>query len=192
MMTPEKARTLAVLLAGLCLGAAIAVGFASGERPALAQAAKPAPDLAALAAELETIRGKLPDQSHAMQDVSYHFSNLWFAGQQNHWDLANFYWAETGAHLRWAVRIIPQRKDAAGREIDLDAILKSIENTQLKQLGATIVAKDRGEFERAYRLTLEGCYACHKAAGKPFLRPQIPTRPESSMINFDPQADWPK
>jgi hypothetical protein len=192
MTTPERVRTLAVLLAGMGLGAAIASVLSPGERPALAQAAKPPPDLAAIAAELETIKGKLPDQSHAMQDVSYHFSNLWFAGQQNHWDLANFYWAETRSHLRWAVRIIPKRKDMAGREIDLDAILTAIENTVLKQLGEAIVAKDRLGFEKAYRLTLEGCYACHKASNKPFLRPQIPTHPESPIVNFDPQADWPK
>jgi len=192
MTTPEKVRTLCVLLAGVCLGAAITAGLSPAERPALAQAAKPTPDLTALAAEIETIKGKLPDQSHAMQDVSYHFSNLWFAGQHGHWGLANFYWAETGSHLRWAVRIIPKRKDAAGREVDLDAILKSIENTVLKQLGEAIAAKDPPEFEKAYRLTLEGCYACHKAADKPFIRPQIPTQPETPIVNFDPLADWPK
>ncbi len=192
MMAPEKTRTLAVLFAGLCLGAAMSAVLSPSERPALAQAAKSTPTLEAVAAELETLKGRLPDQSHAMQDVGYHFSNLWFAGQHQHWALANFYWAETGSHLRWAVRIIPKRKDAAGREVDLDAILTSIENTVLKQLGEAIAAKDGPGFEKTYRQTLEGCYACHKAADKPFLRPQIPTHPPSAIINLDPQADWPK
>src|SRR5262245_12437549 len=45
----------------------------------------PAPDaaakeLAALRAEVETLKAKACDQSHVMQDVAYHFTNLWFAG----------------------------------------------------------------------------------------------------------------
>jgi len=34
-----------------------------------------------LKAEIDELRGQLPSQSHAMMDVDYHFSNLWFAGR---------------------------------------------------------------------------------------------------------------
>ena len=54
---------------------------------------------------------------------------------------------------------------------------------------AEVLAKDR--FTRAYRLTLEGCYSCHKASDKPYLRPRIPEQPASRIINFDPAATWP-
>lgn len=184
-------RTTGVLLLGACLGITARTLLSHGERPALAQTT-PAPSLEAIAAEMEKIKGKLPDQAHAMQDVGYHFSNLWFAGQKKNWDLANFYWSETRSHLRWAVRIIPKRKDAAGREVDLEAILQAFENTPLKQLQESIVAKDLAAFEAKYRLTMENCYACHKASDKPFIRPQIPTQPETPIINFDPAAQWPK
>lgn len=188
----------------LCLGAAlgVALSFALGDPRGLflAQAkdapeknvAPKLPDAAALAAELETIKGKLPDQSHAMADVGYHFTNLWFAGKKENWPLAEFYWKETKSHLAWAVRIIPKRKDSAGKEIDLGAILKSLENSPLKQVGEAISAKDRKAFEKAYRFTLEGCYACHKASDKPYIHPQVPTAPEAQIVNFDPKADWPK
>jgi hypothetical protein len=145
-----------------------------------------------MAAEVELIKGRLPDQAHAMQDVGYHFSNTWFAGQHEHWELANFYLAETKSHLRWAVRIIPKRKDKAGQEIDLQSILQATENGPLTQLQEAIAAKDKDRFVAAYKFTLETCYACHKASDKPFLRPQIPTQPETHIINFDPQVDWPK
>jgi hypothetical protein len=185
-------RSIGALLLGGCLGASIHAVLVSGGSNVQAQAQQPAPDLQTLAAELETIKGKLPDQSHAMQDVGYHFSNLWFAGRQQHWELANFYWSETRSHLRWAVRIIPKRKDTAGREIDLEAILQALENSPLKQLQDAITAKDKNAFETAYRSTLEGCFACHKASDKPFIRPQIPGAPETPIVNFDPKADWPK
>jgi len=156
----------------------------------------PKPDAAArieaIKAEIEAIKEKLPDQAHVMHDVDYHFANLWFAGEKEHWKLANFYWSETRSHLRWAVRIIPKRKDDAGQLIDLEAILQAFENTPLKQLQDAIAAKDKQAFVKSYKFTLETCYACHKAADKPFLRPQIPSQPETHIINFDPLADSPK
>lgn len=146
----------------------------------------------ALTKDVSTLKDKAPDQSHAMTDVDYHFANLWFAAHAENWPLAEFYWKETLSHVKWAVRIIPVRKDKAGQEIKLQDILQSIENSPFMQVGKTIEAKDLPEFEKAYRYTLEGCYACHKAADKPYLRPHIPERPASSMINFDPNADWPQ
>jgi hypothetical protein len=183
---------LAALIAGACAGAAAVALMAPSGQPAPAQSAPSLPDARALAAEVEAIKGKLPDQSHAMKDVAYHFTNLWFAGQMRNWDLANFYWTETRSHLRWAVRIIPKRKDNSGKEIDLEAILQALENTPLKQLQEAIAAKDKPAFEKAYRFTIENCYACHKAADKPFLRLQVPMQPEARIVNFDPSADWPK
>jgi hypothetical protein len=158
-----------------------------------ADAAKPEPTVAQLRDEIEHLKQLLPDQAHAMHDVSYHFTNLWFAGQQENWPLAQFYLGETKSHLQWAVRLKPKRKDSQDREIDLVAILQAVENTPLKQLAEALAAQDRGQFEKAYRATLEeGCYICHKAADKPYLRPQVPTQPEAQIINFDPQAAWPK
>jgi hypothetical protein len=183
---------LAVLLAGAILGAAAHALLFPPAQPVHAQTASDTPDVQHLAAEIETIKGKLPDQAHAMQDVGYHFSNLWFAGQQGHWDLAEFYWLETRAHLHWAVRIIPVRKDNAGNDVVLADILEAFENGPLKQLHDAIAAHDKSAFERAYRFSVENCYACHKASDKPFIRPQMPTQPESPMINFDPAADWPR
>jgi hypothetical protein len=160
-----------------------------GPRLAWAQQDRPVPDLLA---EIEAIKGKLADQAHAMQDVGYHFSNLWFAGQNGNWDLAQFYWNEVRSHLHWAVRIIPVRKDNEGADVKLEEILTAFENGPLKQLNDTIAGKDRDQFEKAYRTTVEGCYSCHKASDKPFIRPQIPEEPETPIINFDPAATWPQ
>jgi hypothetical protein len=192
-MMRRNLTTSGLLLAGALVGAVL-MALLNGAhlRNAHAQQEQPTPDWKAIAAEIEAIKGKLADQSHAMQDVSYHFANLWFAGEKENWDLANFYSSETRSHLHWAVRIIPKRKDSAGKEIDLVAILQAWENTPWKELDASIKAKDKTRFQAAYRFTLETCYGCHKAADKPFIRPQIPTRPETPIVNFDPAAEWPK
>lgn len=153
--------------------------------------AKSEPTVAALQAEVDQLKKVVPDQSHAMHDVDYHFANLWFAGQQGNWPLAQFYWSETRSHLRWAVRIIPIRKDNAGKEVLLEKILESVENSPLKQLHEAIEAQDRGKFTAAYEFMLTGCHSCHKASDKPYLRPRIPDHPATPMINFDPNASWP-
>ena len=146
-MKRHTERTL-MLLCGACLGALIHVATSAVVHPAHAQATQPIADLPTLAADVATLKDKATDQSHVMQDVSYHFSNLWFAGQHENWELANFYWSETRSHLHWAVRVIPKRKDNAGQEVDLIAILQGFENGPLKQLQEAIAAHDPAAFEK--------------------------------------------
>ena len=144
-----------------------------------------------LATRVKALEGLIPDQAHIMADVGEHFTNLWFAGRAENWPLADFYLSETKSHLHWAVRRIPIRKDKAGRDINLTSILEAFENSQLTQLKQTIDRKDRPRFEALYKESLTACYSCHKAADKPFLRPQVPAEPASRIMNFDPRADWP-
>jgi hypothetical protein len=195
-MTPSVRRSNILLLLAIAIGLMAArIGDWAGnigKRADAADAPKKLVDPQALAEDFEVAKGKLPDQSHAMTDVAMQFSNLWFAAEKENWPLADFFWSETRSHLAWAVRIIPKRKDNAGRVVDLVAILQSLENSPLKQLGAAIKAKDHEAFVKAYRFTIEGCYACHKAADKPYIHPQIPTAPALPIINFDPHPDWPK
>src|SRR5262245_18114100 len=60
-------------------------------------------DVGPLKFDVERLKQIVPDQAHAMSDVDYHFSNLWFAGKAKNWPLAEFYWKESLSHLRWAV-----------------------------------------------------------------------------------------
>ncbi len=142
--------------------------------------------------QIGTMQSRLPDQSHAMRDVAYHFGNLWFAAEHRNWPLANFYWKETQAHLRWAVDIKPVRTDAADQVIRLRDILQSIEKTQFVAVNSAIEKQDQAAFRTSYRQTLEACYLCHKASDKPYLRPQVPQQPPEPIINFDPAANWPE
>jgi hypothetical protein len=151
----------------------------------------PTNEVAALRAEIELLKGKAPDQSHAMKDVGYHFANLWFAGQKRNWPLAKFYLDETRSHLKWAVRIIPVRKTKAG-ELDLRGILEAVDNTLLSEIQKAIEKQDVKRFGDTYKQAIDGCYSCHKASEKPYLRPQIPEQPETRIINFDPEAKWPE
>jgi hypothetical protein len=162
--------------------------LAAGLAASTGQDPKPAgEDLTALKAEVARLKGLAPDQSHAMADVGYHYTNLWFAGRDGNWPLAQFYSDEVRSHLRWAVRIIPKRKDAEGREIDLGGILTGLETSTLKDLAQTIKDKDGEKFAAAYKAQLEGCMACHRATNKPYLRLHVPERPDAGIVEFRPE-----
>lgn len=137
------------------------------------------------------LAGRLPDQAHAMVDVGYHFANLWFAANQTNWPLANYYLGETRSHLKWAVQIHPVRQ-VGSSQVDLRGISDAVDNTLLAGIGKTLEAKDLAGFKVAYRNTLEGCYACHTACQKPYLRPQIPEAPGAPIISFAPNPSGQK
>lgn len=145
------------------------------------------PDVAALQAEIAALRRMLPSQSHTMVDVEYHFANLWFAGMERNWPLATFYLNETRSHLSWALRVRPVRPLSGGGEIDLRPILQGIEASALAELKSAIEKQDGAAFESSYRSMLSECHGCHEAAEKPYLRPQIPTRPASALIDMAPR-----
>jgi hypothetical protein len=176
------------ILAILCVLVAAAPGCDQVAPAAGTRAANRADDLAA---QVKALTELVPDQAHIMADVGYYFTNLWFAGNAENWPLADFYLGETKSHLKWAVRSKPIRKDNAGRDINLANILEAFENSQLTKLKQAVDRKDKTAFEAVYKESLTICYACHKASDKPYLRPQVPTKPDAAIINFDPKADWP-
>jgi hypothetical protein len=141
-----------------------------------APASDPEHDLAHLEARL------------AMVMADYHASNLWFAGSSANWPLAEFYWKEVQAHIEMS-----PKSDLSGKnEAELKQIAAAIAKSPTMQVAAAIEKQDLRTFASAYRGLLVGCYDCHKAAGKPYLRPRLPVRPSRSIINVDPKATWPQ
>jgi hypothetical protein len=90
------------------------------------------------------------------------------------------------------VRRIPGRKDNQGHDVKPADILKAFENGLLTPLKTSIDGKHQAGFKMNYKENLSGCYSCHKAADKPFLRPALPLEPASPIINLDPSASWPR
>jgi hypothetical protein len=190
-------RSLILFTCGILVG-----GFLSSrwKRPGLPTVAAmeqtaaktPVPDIAAMQADIAHLKEVVPSQSHAMTDVAYQFSSLWFAGKENNWPLAAFFLNEARQHIRWTIRIRPIRKDLEGNSVDLKGIYDSVDDSVMVRLQQAIDKKDSSQFVATYKETLVQCYSCHKASGKPYLRPMIPTVPPQTIINFDPNAKWPE
>lgn len=189
-------RVSVVLRGAICaVVAASVVACKQAPAPAPAQPAAPAvttEEVAALKAEVERLKGVAPSASVAMSDVGFHISNLWFAGQARNWPLATYYYNEGRNHIRWLIRITPTPKGPDGNPVDLKGIFDGIDTSVFAKLKETIDKKDSEHFADAYKATLEACYQCHKAVGRPYLRPTIPKTLPQSIINLDPNATWPK
>src|SRR3954447_5915733 len=97
------------LLTALVLVATLAAGCRAVSTDAGATSAS---------ADVERLKTLVPSQSHAMMDVAFHWTNLWFAGQQGNWPLARFYFDEARQHIQWTIRIRPIRKDPDNRDVD--------------------------------------------------------------------------
>jgi hypothetical protein len=147
-----------------------------------------AQQVAALKSANEQLRSLIPSQSHAMMDVAYHFTNLWFAGQHQNWPLAQFYFNEARNHILWAIRLVPVRKTSGG-ELHLQEMFDAFDTTLLTDVKNQIAAKNRTQFAVAYRAALNGCNACHMAAEKPYLHIVVPDKPEAHIVDFAPSAE---
>jgi cytochrome c553 len=192
MLTMSRAALVQAIVVVVCAGAACRQAPAAEPASAVPPATATADEIAALKAAVEELKGKAPSASVAMADVGFHWSNLWFAGQSGNWPLAAYYFSEARNHIRWLTRINPMPKGPDGMPVDVKGIFDGIDTSTLAAVKAAIDKKDGKEFETAYRGALESCYQCHKAVGRPYLRPMIPKALPQTIINLDARAAWPQ
>jgi len=159
-----------------------------------AQRGEPLPTMESLPEEVARLKALVPSNSHFMMDVQWHWTNLWFAGQAKNWPLAQYYFNESRNHILWFIKKSPTLRSAGPQkeEVNIQGIFEGIDTSSLTDVKNAIAKKDSVEFANTYKIMLESCYSCHKSAGRPYLRPQIPTAPMQSVINYDPNATWPQ
>lgn len=198
MMNVFFLRSARVVMCGLAMTAIAPVLQAQGQNgQAAGQGRNAGPtvptDLPGLSVEVAKVETLLASQSHVMADVSFQFSNLWFAGQAKNWPLAQFFYNETRTRVRWMVRIKPIVQDPDKKDVDLQGIFDAVDKDVWSMIKTAIDKKDVAAFEAAYKIGLDkGCYSCHKSVGRPYLRPQVPTQMPQTIITFDPNAKWPE
>lgn len=189
--TPGTAIIIGALLVGAAVGGA-GVQYVLSTRASSSASAQQKPGSPDVTTDVARLKDLVPSQSHTMADVGYHWAGLWFAAKEKNWPLAAFFFGEARQHIRWTVAIRPVRKGLNGEDVNLKGIVDGLEPSVFASVQLAIEDKNSTEFETAYKQALEGCYACHKASGKPYLRPMVPTTPPLTIINFDPAAKWPE
>jgi trehalose/maltose hydrolase-like predicted phosphorylase len=154
--------------------------------------AAPPPTLESLAADVAQLKAIVPSNSHIMMDVQFHWTNLWFAAQKKDWPFALYQFNEMRGHIIWLTRKSPTIRAQDGTDVDIKSIFDAVDTSTLADVKAAIEKKDGVRFVATYKTMIESCYSCHKAVGRPYLRPMIPTAPAQTVINLDPNATWPE
>lgn len=152
--------------------------------PAAQTAATPSAD----SSDTAYLKSVLPTQSHTMADVAFNWSNLWFAAGKKNWPLARYFFDEARQSMRWTIVIRPVRQLPDGGTVDVKGIFTAFDMSALAAVQLAIEDEDHGQFVTAYKSALDGCYSCHVASAKPYLRTVVPTAPASTLIDFEPAA----
>jgi hypothetical protein len=184
-----------LLTAGILLGVAVDRLWQNGVAPVVSaqQGRRNAlPTMESLPAEVAQLKALVPSNSHIMMDVQFHWTNLWFAGRKKNWPLALYFFNESRGHIQWLIRKSPTTRGPDGKDVDLQGIFDGVDTSSLAAVKAAIEKGDSVQFAATYRTMLESCYACHKAVGRPYLRPMIPQVQVQSILNMDTNATWPQ
>ena len=193
MTTRISIRSVLLVTCGVLIGiAADRVGYPVAT-VAAQQGRNPQPaTLESLAADVAQLKAIVPSNSHIMMDVQFHWTNLWYAAQKKNWPFAQYQFNEMRGHIIWLTRKSPIIRAQDGSDVDIKGIFDGIDTSSLADVKAAIEKKDSARFAATYKTMLESCYSCHKAVGRPYLRPMIPTAPVQTVINLDPNATWPQ
>ncbi len=133
---------------------------------------------------LETLSQIQPGLSTYMMEAAQRFGVMWFAAQQNNWDLAAFEAREAeGVLQHGAVR------SNQSRQLGISGYNKAF----LEPLIQAAQTGDRGPFEAAYNSAVQGCNACHAsqtygAINKPFsfVKIQVPKNSPEEVYAYSP------
>lgn len=197
MTTRIPFRSVLLVMCGVLLGiAADRMGDPGVLFPTVAaqqgRAAAPPPTLESLAADVAQLKAIQPSNSHIMMDVQFHWTNLWFAAQKKDWAFAQYQFNEMRGHIIWLTRKSPIIRAQDGTDVDIKSIFDAVDTSSLADVKGAIEKKDSVKFAATYKTMIESCYSCHKAVGRPYLRPMIPTAPAMTTINLNPNATWPQ
>ena len=123
-----------------------------------------------------------PGLGEFMTATQLRHAKLWFAGEQNNWDLAAYEIDEVKEGLEDAARLFPTFDGFPVAEM-----IKTIIDPRIEEVEKAVRAKSSTKFAAAFDELTSGCNSCHAAASKPFIRIQRPIASPLTNQNFAPE-----
>ena len=121
----------------------------------------------------------VPGLGEFMLSAQARHAKLWFAGNAQNWDLADYLIDELKEGLDDAAKFVPTLKG-----LPIGTMVGSIMDTPVEEVEKAVKAKDRNRFVASFDKLTEACNACHQAANRPFIviqRPASLTYPNQSF-----------
>lgn len=109
-----------------------------------------------------------PGFGEFMSNIQIHHSKLWFAGENENWQLADFEIGEIMESLEDIKQYETERKESA---------MIPMLNPALDSINESIKQKNKSMFRSSFTLLTNTCNNCHKAAGFGFNVVKIPDSP---------------
>ena len=122
-----------------------------------------------------------PGLGEFMTATQLRHAKLWFAGNQNNWDLAAYEIDEIKEGLEDAQKQFPTHDG-----IPVAEMIKTIIGPAIEGLEKAVGAKSSAKFTVAFDQLTSACNTCHAGANKPFIRIQRPTESPVSNQDFAP------
>lgn len=116
-----------------------------------------------------------PGLGDFMSGIQVHHSKLWFAGQNQNWELADFEIHE----IEEAIEDIEEYHEGRKEIEQIDMIKPALE-----RLEAAIDKRDPIAFNTGFNILTNTCNACHQAAGHGFIVIKSPDIPPFSNQDF--------
>lgn len=107
-----------------------------------------------------------------------HHSNLWFAAQEENWELAEHMLEEIDEGFEKLENWYPN---------DDETVLIPMMNEAMKALDEVIKEENKDKFNASYKNLTNTCNACHQNTGHEIYVIQIPSKPGLTNQSFAPQ-----
>jgi len=117
-----------------------------------------------------------PGFGEFMSGIQVHHAKLWFAGQNENWQLANFELNEIKESVENIRKCYPEREESR--------MLFHLLGPALDTMNQSIQQKDLSVFKISYSILTNTCNNCHRVATFGFNIVTIPSKPPFSNQDF--------
>ena len=118
----------------------------------------------------------------AMGYLQRYVEKLYFAGQAQNWELADFYAHEVG---ETAEDIMSAKVVAEG--VEVSKLMTTMLPPAEQGVQEAMQARDPALFQTRYEALVDTCNACHQEAKHGFMKITIPERPSVTNQSFAPE-----
>ncbi|WP_299158375.1 hypothetical protein [uncultured Tenacibaculum sp.] len=121
--------------------------------------------------KLQTIESQFRGFDKTMVEVGYRYQELYWAGQDENWDYANYQLQKINKAIKLGLQRRPKRAVSA----------ENFLNYVIPEVKKSIKAKNKVDFDNNFKMMRTNCSSCHMAERVPSFTVQIPTDRQSPI-----------